>query len=166
MGNHWRRLGFTVVVLQVCCIIGCNPPGHPDARAIETVFDGFLYVGSFPALEYAPPSHSHEAKSLPTTLEVGRLYVFHHADLLDDAEFAVIELPRRLRAVGATIIEAPASKADLPSVDPGDRAWRVVFRYGGLRGSIYNALDGDLLQRGGIKPGGNVNSFVLKFEKA
>lgn len=166
MGNHWRRFGITVMMIQFCWIIACNRPTQVDARPIVTVFDGFLYVGSFPALEYAPPSHSHEAISLPTTLEAGKLYVFHYADSLDDAEFAISELPRRLRAAGATIIEAPSSKADLPSVDPGDRAWRVVFKYGALRGSIYNALDRDLFHRGGIKQGGNVNSFVLKFEKA
>lgn len=149
-----------------CWIIACNRRAQLDARPMLTVFDDFVYVGSFPAIQYSPPSHGHEAISLPTTLETGKLYVFHFADSLDDAEFAISELPRRLRAAGATIIEAPASKADLPSVDPGDRAWRVVFKYGAWTGTIYNSLDRDLFERGGIKQGGNVNSFVLTFEDA
>jgi hypothetical protein len=83
---------------------------------------------------------------------------------LDDADFAVTEIPKRLREAGATIIEAPSSKAEMPSVDPGDRAWRILFRFGGLSGIIYNALDRDLFQRGGMGFRANVNSFMLKFE--
>lgn len=160
-----RHVSWVVVVtLQLIEGIGCRRHPVDPAAVVGTAFDGFVYVGSFPADRYSPPPHSYDAVKLPRSFAAGRLYVFHYAGSLDDAEFAVKELPRRLRAAGATIIEAPSSKSDLPSVDPGDRAWRIVFTYDSLRGTIYNALDRDLFQRGGMKPGGNVNSFVLKFD--
>ena len=160
------RQAFLVVVLMVQFIGGTSCGRRPvgQAEVVAAAFEGFVYVGSFAADQYAPPPHGYDQVELPKTFVVGRLYVFHFAGYLDDAEFAVKELPRRLRAVGATLIESPSDKAELPSVDPGDRAWRVVFKYDSLRGTVYNALDSELFQRGGIKPGGNVNSFVLKFD--
>lgn len=163
----WRtRHAFCVVVmmLQLTGGIACSRRPVDAAAVVGPAFEGFVYVGSFPADQYSPPSHGYDPVRLPQTFAAGRLYVFHYAGPLDDAEFAVRELPKRLRAAGATIIESPSSKAELPSVDPGDRAWRVVFKYDSLRGTSYNALDRDLFQRGGMKPGGNVNSFVLKFD--
>jgi len=155
--------GVVAMMLQLIGGISCRRPLDP-AVVVGRAFEGFVYVGSFPADRYSPPPHSYDPVTLPQTFVAGRLYVFHYPGALDDAEFAVKELQKRLRAAGATITEAPSSKAELPSVDPGDRAWRIVFKYDSFRGTIYNALDRDLFQRGGIKPGGNVNSFVLKFD--
>lgn len=163
MWRTWHAFSVVVMMLQLPGGISCRRPLDP-AAVVGAAFEGFVYVGSFPADQYSPPPHSYDPVKLPQTFAAGRLYVFHYAGFLDDAEFAVKELPKRLRAAGATIIEAPSGKAELPSVDPGDRAWRVVFRYDSLRGTIYNALDRELFQRGGIKPGGNVNSFVLKID--
>jgi hypothetical protein len=166
MPHSQNVLCVALITLQIGSFAGCTR-GHIDAaQVVETAFEGFVYVGSFPGVEYSPPSHSHEAARTPDRYEVGRLYVFHYAGALDDALFAMTELPRRLRLGGATVVEAPSSKSELPSVDPGDRVWRVVFIYDGLRGTIYNTLDRELYQRGGLKPGGNVNSFVLRFDPA
>ncbi len=160
-----RHGSWVVVMLQLMGGVACGRRPLDPAAVVGTAFEGFVYVGSFPADRYSPPTHSYDPVKLPGTFAVGRLYVFHYAGSLDDAEFAVKELPKRLRGAGATIIEAPSSKAELPSVDPGDHAWRVVFMYDSLRGTIYNTLDRDLFQRGGMKPGGNVNSFVLRFDR-
>ena len=154
-----------VVMLQLMGGIACSRRPPVPAAVVGAAFEGFVYVGSFPADQYFPPPHSYDAVKLPETFTAGRLYVFHYPGSLDDAEFAVKELPKRLRGTGATIIEAPSNEAELPFVDPGDHAWRVVFKYDSLRGTIYNALDPHLFQRGGLKLGGNVNSFVLKFDR-
>ncbi len=158
-------LSAGVVTLMLTCLVGCNH-GQTDAeRLVTTAFQGFVYVGSFPVGDYTPPKHGYEPKAIPDRFESGRIYVFHYVGRLDDASFAVTELPSRLRAAGAKVLEAPSSTSDLPSVDPGDRAWRVVFVYGGLRGTIYNALDLELFHRGGLAKGGNYNSFVLRFDR-
>lgn len=165
--QHPRHLSCcTAFVVGLFCLVSCSGrKASIEVRLVRTAFNGFTYVGSFPATQYAPPPHSYKPIELPISLNPGQLYVFHYSGPLDDADFAVNGLPKRLREAGATVLEAPKNKAELPSVDPGDRAWRVVFQYDGRRGTIYNTLDVDLFERGGIEPGGNVNSFILRVDR-
>lgn len=100
--------GRQCFLLGVGLLAGCQEVAHEvqGDSGLARLFAGFVYVGT-PPLGPDDPEHGTASQPLPTTLVVGRGYVFHHRLPVDIGKMALETLPTRLRALGFTILSAP-----------------------------------------------------------
>lgn len=122
-------------------LAGCRKPAREAHSLVEAVFLGFDYVGEFPANDVDLGSRRHEKTGLPERLGPGPQYVFHLENDRDFEEIPTRLLPSRLRAAGATVIDAPKSWRDMAIPNIGNPIWWIEFTYGRYRGRIRNCID-------------------------
>lgn len=154
-----------VLVMAAILLLGCaSEEPRQVGDALKVAMRGFVYVGSFPDSQGPIPEHVYDPLPVPSSLESRRRYVFHHAGRIDIARFAVEELPERLRDAGFRVVSSPTSIDHMPSVDPGDRAWSIRFDFHGRTGTISNAVDPALFERGGLVPGGSYEMLIVEVD--
>lgn len=84
---------------------------------------------------------------------------------MDAPEFAVGELPRRMRSAGMRILHAPKSTDRMPTAEPTGLVWWIDFQMGAYRGVVHPSLDPVLYKRGGLAPNGCMEALVVTVTK-
>jgi hypothetical protein len=105
------------------------------------------------------------ALSVPERPEVGVQYLFLHRPPVDTEKLATIELPNRLRSVGITVTQAPASSKDLIHLFIGGPLFTIRIREGVHEGMIYNQLDLGLSKTPGDDQSWGSENYVLVWLK-
>ena len=133
------------------------------------MFPGFSFVGESPvkgvALEDAQECTTSPARWMPE-----RQYVFYRDTEGEFEEIPTRLLPDRLRAVGATIIDAPKSWGDMAIPNTGNPIWQIEFVRGRYRGQIRNRFESNrrrnlspLIKLPRNTPDARIDDYVLTF---
>jgi hypothetical protein len=154
----------TVIGLVALLALSCGRQGAVcDGRTFARIFRDFIFVGSFSdePRGYGIPAHGYDPVPIPEAFVSGRRYVFVHVGPLDAAQFAIKELPGRMKAAGLQVLHAPRALDEMPTAEPTGFVWWIDFRAGQCAGRICPSLDPVLYQRGGLAPNGSMEVFVI-----
>jgi len=133
-----------------------------EAPALINAMSDFEFVGSGPfSDELSVPPHGMKRKLLPTRLEAGHAYIFHHASV--DNNRLVRELVDRLKTRGVKVFDV---------VDHGTGryvgglAFRLSFEDAGYRGFIYNTLDNRIVRNERIARRLSFDDYIVVIQQA
>jgi hypothetical protein len=124
------------LLMSACC-------GHaPVAKqsGIESVFNGFVFVGDF-SLGGNLPSHGTCARELPKRFVAGRRYVFHHEEPFVSTDFANTVAPVRLTGLGYSA----GKMTGFVGLTSGGPLWLLKFSQDSCQGQIDHEVDQSLL---------------------
>jgi len=128
---------------------------------MKTVLDGFDFAGTAPLdAEGGIATHGVQPKEFPRSFKSGRHYVFH---LRRGRQISHQDLLARLRGVGARLLKAPASPADLVHLVVGGPLFSIEFQLQGRQGRLFNALDPEILQKAELGREWHFEDLVLTF---
>ena len=144
-----RAINFSIRAFYVFGMItapllmnGCC--GHTPVlkqSGIESVFNGFVFVGDF-----APggnlPRHGTCGRELPKQFVAGRRYVFHHEEPFVSTDFANTVAPTRLTGLGYSA----GKMTGFVGLTSGGPLWLLRFSRGSCQGQIDHEIDQELLQ--------------------
>jgi hypothetical protein len=144
-----RPLRAFLLVTLSFCFTACKSTSADLDQKVLGVFSDFVYVGS--GSHPAPASNNDKAgrqiiahgeleETLPRTLRGNTQYVFHPRGDVDSESLAIELLPARLRAAGATSVQAPRSTRDMVHLIVGDPLFTIRFQTVKHRGLIFNRL--------------------------
>ena len=153
------------LTLIVVVLTACTSPKVPDSKALS-VFSDFALVGSEPyhgngEFDRTVPPHGSSPLPLPSQIEVGRLYIFHHRSPVDGEKLALSELPARLQRQGIQITQAPQSRKDLILLYLGGPIFTIKFKDGRHSGLIFSQLCPNLTKE--IDAGWTGTDYVLLY---
>jgi hypothetical protein len=158
----WSCLILIVVLFTACT--------NRNAKAIDSnvlsVFSDFALVGTVPyqgksELDRTVPAHGSSPLPLPSQLEAGKLYIFHHRRPLDGEQLALSELPTRLQRQGIQITQAPRSPKDLMFPYLGGPIFTIRFKDGKHSGFIFSQVCSNLTKE--IDAGWTGTDYVLVY---
>jgi len=138
------NLAFCVLgmIAEPLLMDGCC--GHVPVvkqSGIESVFNGFVFVGDF-----APggnlPSHGTCGRELPERFAPGRRYVFHHEEPFVSTDFGNEVAPARLARLGFSA----GKLTGFVGYTSGGPLWLLKFSRGSCQGQIDHEIDQVLLQ--------------------
>ena len=156
---------FVVALFAVCCCCQTGP-AEMTSKTLD-IFSDFALVGYGPAVfgsdgsldvTYIAP-HSEAEKPHPGQLQTRTQYVFHNRGPVNDEQLGQHELPKRLRALGFTVLEAPefnGGRFSYPYM--GGPYFFITFQTGDHKGVIFNRVDGKVNNNKWL-----VNDYVLIF---
>jgi hypothetical protein len=152
-----------IVVLFTACT---NRNAKTIDSKVLSVFSDFALVGTAPYrgksdLDRTVPAHGSSPLSLPSQVEAGKLYIFHHRRPLDGEKVALSELPTRLRRQGIQITQAPQSPKDLMFPYVGGPIFTIRFKDGRHSGFIFSQLCPNLTKE--IDAGWTGTDYVLVY---
>ena len=125
------------VLMSGCC-------GHAPVvkqSGIESVFNGFVFVGDFGPRGNLP-SHGTCGRELPKRFVPGRRYVFHHEEPFVSTDFGNEVGPARLAGLGFSADKL----GGIVSFTSGGPLWLLRFSRGSCQGQIDHDIDQKLLQ--------------------
>ncbi len=152
-----------IVVLFTACT---NRNTKLIENKVLSVFSDFAFVGTElyhgkSELDRTAPAHGSSPMPLPSKLEVGKLYIFHHRRPVDGVKLALSELPTRLQRQGIQITQTPQSDKDMIFPYVGGPIFTIRFKDGGHSGFIFSQLCPNLTKE--IDSGWTGTDYVLVY---
>jgi hypothetical protein len=138
------NLAFCVLCMIAAPLLMGGCCGHAPVvkqSGIESVFNGFVFVGDF-ALGGNLPSHGTCGCELPKRFVPGRRYVFHHEEPFVSTDFGNDVAPARLAGLGFSA----GKLTGIVGFTSGGPMWLLKFSRGSCQGQIDHDIDQKLLQ--------------------
>lgn len=133
--------GYALAVLFLSAGIMEYAARRCSTPALLSVFTDFTYVGSAKAdARGQAGAHGFLVKDLPSDLRPGVQYIFHLRRSAGDSNIWPV-LVQRLQAHRIEVLRAPKSAKDLGHLVFGGPLFRIDFKCGGQKGTIYNLLE-------------------------
>jgi len=138
------NLAFCVLAMIAAPLLMGGCCGHAPVvkqSGIESVFNGFVFVGDF-----APggdlPGHGTCGRELPERFVPGRRYVFHHLEPFVSTDFGNEVAPARLVGLGFSARKLTG----IVGFTSGGPLWLLKFSRDSCQGQIDHEVDQRLLQ--------------------
>ncbi len=160
----WHDTGYFVVLIfcSLSVLIGCQstPPDEQRPPYVEALSD-FVFVGSGSYEPSSVPAHGMEEQSLPSQLKTGYQYIFHLPRSKQNEDIYKTLLTR-LQSRGVRII---SSSADIDRYVGGPE-FHITFQWNGYKGTIFNKLDGQIINNEALADKWSVDDYILVLEEA
>jgi hypothetical protein len=131
-----------VLMLNLILLCGCHRNEQED-RKFGVLFDGFHLVkvddlDPKADIDLLDTATLHDTSSGRGGFEPGKVYVLKKDRTWDNGFLAAQIFPDRLRQMGAKVVRAPASGAELMCWFVGPMRYKIEFKYKGRQGFILN----------------------------
>jgi hypothetical protein len=154
---YWLRLALLSSILL---LTGCPATEQNGETPLVKVLSDFVFMGSGPYEVGKVPAHEMNSLPMPSQFKAGYQYVFHHKKLEQNADLYQ-NLLTKLQAEDFQITSANNNTYRYV----GGPVFRINFHGNGLRGFIFNMLDGQILNGEGLVREWSIDDYVLVLEE-